>query len=38
MGMQRRGTNKNRDARRFNHNEKRTHVYNVRIQRGGFRL
>lgn len=38
MGMQRRSTNKRRDARRFNHNERRTHRFNVSIQRGGFRL
>lgn len=36
--MRRKPVNKRHSAKNFNRNAKKTHPYNVRIQRGGYRL
>lgn len=38
MGSFRTPANKGRDARKFNRDTKRSHVYNRKISRGGWRL
>lgn len=39
MGMpHRKPENRRRSARKFNHNENRRHVFNLKIMRGGWRL